>query len=308
MIEQFSTSRVCADERLTYWNELMAETYSGLVVDPRHPQFRAQMSRWYLGDLTMICPKSSAVSVLRKPKLSHFAGDMVILHIVQSGLCALRHRDAQVVMKPGDMVVCSSAENYCLETSGDHQVLVVELPRQSIADRNPRLDERIATLISGEHAATRLLYSYLLSLWREGAANFDEAMADAYARILKEMFARSLDISSEAGTMSRSALFKRMQGIVEARLDDCALTPASLAGELGVSLRTLQNATAELGTTPTAYITDRRLTMSSQRLVVDQHLSVTQIAYSCGFSDSAYFSRRFHARFGVSPKQYRARH
>ena len=133
-------------------------------------------------------------------------------------------------------------------------------------------------------------------------------MAEAYSRILKEMFARSLDISSETGTMSRNALVKRMQGIVEARLDDCALTPASLAGELGVSLRTLQNATAEMGTTPTAYITDRRLAMSSQRLVIDQHLSVTQIAYACGFSDSAYFSRRFHARFGVSPKQYRARH
>ena len=308
MIEQFSTSRVGADERLNYWNELMAETYSGLVVDPRHPQFRAQMSRWYLGDLTMICPKSSAVSVLRKPNRSRLSEDMVILHIVQSGLCSLRQRNALVTLKPGDMVVCSSVEEYCLETDGDHQVLVVELPRQAIADRNPHLDDRIATLISGEHAATRLLYSYLLSLWREGAANFDEAMADAYAGILKEMFARSLDISAESGTISRGALVKRMQGIVEARLDDCALTPASLADELGVSLRTLQNATAEMGTTPTAYITDRRLTKSAQRLVIDQHLSVTQIAYACGFSDSAYFSRRFHARFGVSPKQYRARH
>lgn len=308
MIEQFSTSRVCANERLSYWNELMAETYSGLVVDPRHPQFRAQMSRWYLGDLTMICPKSSAVSVRRKPGRSQFADSMVILHIVQSGLCSLRQRGAHVLLKPGDMVVCSSDEEYCLETNSDHQVLVVELPRQAIADRNPQLDDRIATLISGEHAATRLLYSYLLSLWREGAANFNEGMADAYAQILKEMFARSLDIRSETGAMSRSALIKRMQGIVEARLEDSGLTPASLASELGVSLRTLQNATAEMATTPTAYITDRRLTMSAQRLVIDPCVSVTEIAYACGFSDSAYFSRRFHARFGVSPKQYRSRH
>jgi AraC-like DNA-binding protein len=308
VIEQFSTSRVCADQRLSYWNELMAETYSGLVVDPRQPHFRAQMSRWYLGDLTMICPRSSAVSVTRMPSRGRVVEDMVILHIVQSGLCSLRQRGSEVVLKPGDMVVCSSVENYQLETDGDHQVLVVELPRQAIVQCNPQLDDRIATRISGHHAATRLLYSYLLSLWREGAANFDEAMGDAYACILKEMFARSLDIASEADVQSGGALFKRMQGIVEAQLADCALSPAALANELGVSLRTLQSAAAEMGTTPTAYITDRRLTRSSERLVLDQHLSVTQIAYDCGFSDSAYFSRRFHGRFGVSPKQYRARH
>lgn len=308
MIEQFSTSRVSAAERLSYWNDLMAGTYSGLVVDPVHNRFQARMSRWYLGDLTMICPTSSAASVSRRPNNRSTKDQMVTLHLIQSGNCVLRQRGAVVTLKPGDMVVCTNDEGYRFDMASDHQVLVVEMPQQDIAERYPRLDDRIATKISGEHSATRLLYSYLLSLWREGAANFDASMGNAYSSILKEMFARSLDIATPDQIMTRSALVERAKGIVEARLDDCALSPPALADELGVSLRTLQNAMAEIGTTPTAYITDRRLMMATQRLTVDQHLSVTQIAYACGFSDSAYFSRRFTARFGLSPKQYRNRH
>jgi AraC-like DNA-binding protein len=308
MIEQFSTSRVRAEERLSYWNDLMAETYSGLVVDPVRPQFQAKMSRWYLGDLTMICPKSSAASITRQPSQCRYDEQMVILHIIQSGNCILHQRNANVALKPGDMVVCTSDEEYRFDMASEHQVLVVEMERDSIAERCPHLDDRVATLISGERSATRLLYNYLLSLWREGAANFDTNMGDAYASILKEMFVRSLHIGDASQGMSRSALVDRMKGIVEARLHDCTLSTTTLADELGVSSRTLQNAMAETGATPVTYIAERRLQKAAQLLATDRHRNITEIAYACGFSDSAYFSRRFHASFGMAPSQYRARH
>jgi AraC-like DNA-binding protein len=308
MIEQFSTNRVCAEERLSYWNDLMAETYSGLVVDAVRPQFRAETSRWYLGDLTMICPKSSAASITRNPNQCRYKDEKIILHIIQSGICNLQQRNAHISLKPGDMVVCSSDERYRFDMASEHQVLVVEMQRDAIADRCPQLDDRIATLISGERAATRLLYNYLLSLWREGASNFDANMGEAYSGILKEMFARSLDVSSDAQTASRNALVNRMKGIVEARLHDCTLSTTVLAQELGVSSRTLQNAMAEFGATPVTYIAERRLQMAAQMLATDHRRSITDIAYACGFSDSAYFSRRFNACFGMTPSQYRARH
>ena len=34
-------------------------------------------------------------------------------------------------------------------------------------------------------------------------------------------------------------------------------------------------------------------------------LKITDIAYACGFNDISYFNRRFRARFGCSPTQYR---
>jgi AraC family transcriptional regulator, positive regulator of tynA and feaB len=48
--------------------------------------------------------------------------------------------------------------------------------------------------------------------------------------------------------------------------------------------------------------------MAAQLLATDHRRSITDIAYACGFSDSAYFSRRFNACFGMTASQYRARH
>lgn len=35
--------------------------------------------------------------------------------------------------------------------------------------------------------------------------------------------------------------------------------------------------------------------------------SISEIAFACGFSDAAHFSRRFKARFGCSPSDYGSR-
>ena len=42
-------------------------------------------------------------------------------------------------------------------------------------------------------------------------------------------------------------------------------------------------------------------------LINDQpSLPISQVAQACGFSDANYFGRKFKARFGLSPSQYRS--
>ena len=40
-------------------------------------------------------------------------------------------------------------------------------------------------------------------------------------------------------------------------------------------------------------------------LVIEQGMSVADIAYSLGFNSANYFSRKFKEKFGISPAQYR---
>jgi AraC-like DNA-binding protein len=95
---------------------------------------------------------------------------------------------------------------------------------------------------------------------------------------------------------------------VAARLADETLSPATIAAEMGVSLRRLQAAAAAQGVTLGGYINERRLALAAQKLTLEPQRSITQIAFDCGFSDSSYFSRRFQERFGQTPRQYRAMH
>ena len=59
--------------------------------------------------------------------------------------------------------------------------------------------------------------------------------------------------------------------------------------------------------TPLNYMTEYRLDKSTD-LLVNTTISITEIAYSCGFSGSSYYCEIFKKYYGLTPKQYRSAH
>jgi AraC-like DNA-binding protein len=59
-----------------------------------------------------------------------------------------------------------------------------------------------------------------------------------------------------------------------------------------------------LGVTPHQYLVRSRLRHAA-RLLADEHISVTDIAYDVGFGDLSNFVRTFHRAAGVSPRKFR---
>jgi AraC family transcriptional regulator, exoenzyme S synthesis regulatory protein ExsA len=58
------------------------------------------------------------------------------------------------------------------------------------------------------------------------------------------------------------------------------------------------------GTTPAKWLIGRRLECAAQMLQTTS-MSVTEIAFECGFEEPSHFSRTFKAKFGRSPTDYR---
>jgi transcriptional regulator GlxA family with amidase domain len=78
-----------------------------------------------------------------------------------------------------------------------------------------------------------------------------------------------------------------------------------LAQALAMSVRTLnRHFQKELGTTPAAYLQQRRLEAARQ-LLESTELSLFDIARRVGYSDNSSFSRVFHRQLGVTPASYR---
>jgi len=91
-------------------------------------------------------------------------------------------------------------------------------------------------------------------------------------------------------------------GVLQSRLDR-RMTPAGLAGELNVSLRTLQRGlTRTLDCTPSEFIIAVTMREAKRRLVVDG-LQVQEVSRSLGFANPFHFSRRFKAYYGVTPSE-----
>lgn len=97
---------------------------------------------------------------------------------------------------------------------------------------------------------------------------------------------------------------ERLKQHLPARLRE-DLTAESLAEIAGVSLRTLQRIFRErFDTSPMSWLMEARL-LEASRLILSGDDPVTKIAYRVGFKDPSHFTRRFKARFGVSPNEYR---
>ncbi|HWW63777.1 MAG TPA: helix-turn-helix domain-containing protein [Sphingomonadaceae bacterium] len=307
VIERFATGDIAPRERLAFWNRIASETYAGTHVDSGSEAFAAEMWRWTLGDIVMIRPRSDASVVQRWAKGEAGDEDRVVLHLQHRGVSRHRQGRHEADLRTGDFSLLSASEPYRLDLVR-HELLVVELPRAALAARLPNMEDSFARRIAGSSPSGRLLHDFLLSLWQQGdQSNADPDWQQGVANVFYDLVALAVRGAGGPAANSGEALRQRLLKLVDAQLHDPELRTASLAAELGISVRSVQNIFAGMATTPSSYILDRRLERAAELLIADRTRSITATAFELGFNDSAYFTRCFRHRFGATPSSWRSR-
>lgn len=98
---------------------------------------------------------------------------------------------------------------------------------------------------------------------------------------------------------------KKMVDYINTHIDNADLSPDELANGLKVSRWNLTCKVKSLvGMPPIEFIKDIRLNKAAQ-LIREGELSMTQITYMIGMTDSRYFSRCFKQKFGMTPTEYK---
>ena len=103
-------------------------------------------------------------------------------------------------------------------------------------------------------------------------------------------------------------LMERIMKAVNTHLSDSDFNVDMLTREVGISRAQLHRKMKELTGLPVSeFIRNIRLEQAV-RLLKEQKINVTQVAYSVGFSNVAHFSTVFRKQFGVSPSEYIEQH
>src|SRR5690606_20873599 len=135
-------------------------------------------------------------------------------------------------------------------------------------------------------------FSLILNSWdkiRQGAMrDFAPILSDRLLRQLSEAYARHFNQNSN----KRATRISQAKALIEEKLCDLHLSVETLAREMNISsryLRMLFSPTEKIS----HYILRRRLEESAQQLAAAscQSLSISEIAYNCGFSTVAHFCR-----------------
>lgn len=98
---------------------------------------------------------------------------------------------------------------------------------------------------------------------------------------------------------------KDFNEMIEQHYTESDLTIGKMASLLCMSTATLgRRCTTHFDKTPIQLLLDYRMNLSHTMLTMpNQSLSISDIAYKVGFSDPAYFSKKFKEYFGVAPSQ-----
>lgn len=118
-----------------------------------------------------------------------------------------------------------------------------------------------------------------------------------------------MDVLTEThrGCRSTEAALHAAKLYLIRHLGDAELDASSVGRALRLSSNYLNRLFRQEGTTMMRWLWSRRLEQAARHLANCElaELSVSEIAYRCGFSDAAHFSRRFRASYGITPSESR---
>lgn len=112
--------------------------------------------------------------------------------------------------------------------------------------------------------------------------------------------------SNEADYVNISFL-RAMVELIDKNLDNVELTPSFVAMNMNISLSQLnRKLNAVTGETTSVHILKRRL-HKAQILLKDKDMTITQVAMTCGFTDTSHLTRAFRKMYGETPTSFRNR-
>ena len=142
--------------------------------------------------------------------------------------------------------------------------------------------------------ATELLFCELLEHWQANHS-VNGAKSEIY-NIFKTM-------EVAQGQLSGNAILRLCTDLMEEKYLDSQLTIDKICKTVSVSRSGLQRLFNEyFKLSPKQYLLNLRMN-KAVGLLMENGLSVKEIAFACGFSDEKYFSRAFKKRYGYPPSQ-----
>ncbi|MER6676778.1 helix-turn-helix domain-containing protein [Streptomyces sp. NPDC000983] len=318
----FRSQDVPAQDRFDCWRELVARTRVCEATSAHVADFRAELHRMELGEVTVWKTSIPPSRFLRTPRAATSGSDPELYHVtlMLNGGLAVSHEGGRAVIGPHALTAIDSVRSYDVRAyragpqHGFVEGVAVDLPRRMLPLPADRVREVLGRGLPGREGTGALLAGFLLGLEAQAAA-LTPAEAPRLGTVVLDLvsawFAQLLDAEDRLPERTRQqALTEQVRAFVQRNLHEPELTPSAIAREHHVSLSHLHRVfTGPDGETVAAWIRAQRLERAHRDLA-DPALRGTPIqtvAARWGMPRASDFSRMFRAMYGLSPREHRGR-
>lgn len=234
--------------------------------------------------------------------------EALIATVSLSGNSRLVQDGREVELRPGDFGFFDISRPWSGTIDNDHEALYFGVPREIWVKRVGPTEQITARSARGNSDVVGLVGNFfrqLMPVIDTVDPTTADRLAGASLTLISTVVAPLLqDVSPSSG---RLTLLCRAKTLIEENLCDPGLDPGRIAQALGISTRYLHDLFHEEGATVCNWMWGRRLEKCRQRLSdpLLARQSVSEIAFSCGFSAFPHFSHRFKTAFSISPSEFR---
>jgi AraC-like DNA-binding protein len=307
MSQLFTTDLLPASDRIDAWQWNAQQICGDCRIQLPRSSFHGAIEVRQVGGLPLTRFSSSSLSFWKWPSETANPDNRSCIVITQlAGSRRYTQNGSSVVLNPGDTTLIDSGRPWSSSCGTDCTRLYLRVPRWMMENRLRLRQIPTTPRVCGTRGGAAVLSRLSQSLYEE-AERFEEdegaAALDAYFQILSACFGRS-----EYEEQSPPQLSSRIQRFIDEHLQDPGLRPAEIAAAVDISIRHLHRLFSSSGSTLGECIRERRLEQCRNDLTNPalSRKTITEIAFSWGFSDSAHFSRSFHKQFGICPRAFRA--
>jgi AraC-like DNA-binding protein len=311
-LKSYSTAAATRSARLTYWNDIHWSTFAPLEFKPvDRDTFDAAFSIDALGPISFARTYAHPAAIIhteKHVKLTHER--RVFLGMPIEGRVRSCHYGHDVLLEEGDFVLSDYSApsrtllmgpNYSYGLSFSYDTLIRFIPSpEAIFGRR----------VCGSDGLGHTVGALVRSLWTQVergvpthfgpglAKNVLEVVAAAYAMQYAAEVAECSVASGRRGQIKR---------FIETHLREADLTATAVADGLGISPRYVRMVFSAEKESVLDYILRRRLEESAMQLTSAPlaSRSITDVAFECGFSSMAHFTRSFKKRYGMTPSEYK---
>jgi AraC-like DNA-binding protein len=229
----------------------------------------------------------------------------LFLKLIKRGEMVLEQGGQVRRFQPGEIVLVDPIKPYRQSFTAPTQLVALRIPKQSLKERGFRHHLRSMVVPDMAAADVRAIGDLVLCFAGQSGATSLAMRRRQGAQLLDVIDLVIDDPSVLTRARSGDATLFRAKRFIAENLRNVDLTATLIASEVGASEAHLNRLFKTDGYSLMRYVWYCRLELAADLLKRKgkSQVQIQEIAFRCGFSTPAHFSRSFKERYGVAPRE-----
>jgi len=310
-IRSLSTSGLSPKQQIQCWTAALTDLCGYFDIDPlAASSFEARVNHTSVSRLKLCQIEASQHRIAHTPSRARLSEHPFVKILFQThGISYFEQNGRRIEIAPGDCLAYDVSCPHSIVSPAFTRHEVVIVPKELLQERGFRLSKMSACKLSARTGTGRIAYDFVHAAFDE-ATKLSPYNANGVADSLIDLLLLPL---READTMfdraGPEAMYVRAQAFIREHLRDPDLSIEQISAALGCTKRYLHMLFSDRGMTVSDYMWHARLQNCRHELETQAGKTITDVAFSWGFSSSSHFSRVFRKYFGVVPSAvHKAQH